>query len=150
MWRALFEMFVPVERALGPAYRLLLRERASALRIPPSAKGDPVPTRVASETALQASPLPAYAEEADSLLRAYVAGIPGAVPRAVDVRPELFGYAGPAVIEPLCGLSGMIFAALTLASYSARVKWFQSLDWTRASRLLRRFRPAPPSLKASD
>ena len=31
-WHSLFEMFVPIDRTLGPAYRPLLRERTTALR----------------------------------------------------------------------------------------------------------------------
>ena len=58
-------------------------------------------------------PLPAPAEDVDSLLRAYVAKIPDAVIRAIDVRPESLGRGGPDVIEPLGVLSSMISAAVT-------------------------------------
>ena len=103
-WRALFETFAPIERALGPAYRLLLR----ALRTDPSAENGPGHTRVASKTASQVIPLPLSAEELDSLLRAYVAEIPDGVIRAINVRPEPLGNAGPEIAEPLGVLSGMI------------------------------------------
>ena len=46
--------------------------------------------------------------------------------------------------------SGRIFAAVTRALFTARARLFQSLDWGRASRLLRWFHPAPPPLKVSD
>ena len=68
----------------------------------------------------------------DSLLRAYVAGIPDAVVCATNVHPVLLGHPGPQVIEPLGVLSGMIFAAGTCASYSGCVKWPQFIDWSRA------------------
>ena len=77
------------------------------------------------------------AEEVGSLLRAYVAEIPDAVIREIDVRPELLGYAGPQAVGPSGVLSRMIFEAVTRASYTACLTWFQSLDWDRASRLLR-------------
>ena len=32
VWRAMFESFAPAERALSPAYRLLLRSRGARLR----------------------------------------------------------------------------------------------------------------------
>ena len=69
-WLALFELFAPMERALGPACRPLLRERTSALRSDQAAEGGPESTRVASGTAHQAIPLLAFVEEIDSLLRA--------------------------------------------------------------------------------
>ena len=53
---ASFEMFVPIERALLPARRLLLRERASDLRTAPLAENGPGPTRMELEAALQVIP----------------------------------------------------------------------------------------------
>ena len=69
-WLALSGLFVPIERALGPARRPLLRELASALRPDQAAESGPESTRVASGTAHQAIPLPVFAEGMDSLLRA--------------------------------------------------------------------------------
>ena len=63
---------------------------------------------------------------------------------------EFLGHAGPQVIEPLGVLSGMIFAAMTRASYTARVTCFQSIGWNRLSLLLRGFRPRPPPVKVPD
>ena len=102
---------------------------------------------MALETAYQVILLPASAEEMDSLLRAYVVEIPDAAVRAINVRPALLGHAGSQVIEPLGVLSGMIFVAVTHASYSACVNLTQSIDWSRMSRLYRGFRPAPPTVK---
>ena len=136
VWCALFELFVPIERALGPAYRLRLRERADALRTDRSAEIGPGSTRVALETAFQVSPLPVSTEEMDRLLRASAAEIPDAAIRAISVRPEFLGHVGPRATVLLGVLCGMILAAVARASYSARVKWIQSIDWSRMSRLL--------------
>ena len=65
------------------------------------------------------------------MLRAYVAEAPDTVIRAIDVRPGLLGYAGPEVSRPLGVLSGAIFAAVTRASFTVCVTWFQYLVWTR-------------------
>ena len=150
VWRAAFELFVPIELASGPAYRRLLRERANAFRAAPAAKNGPETTCVALEAAFQAIPLPASAEEMGSLRRAFAAEIPDAAVRAINVRPALLGRAGPQAIEPLGVLSGMILVAVTRASYSAFVKWPQFIRWSRMSRSYRRFRPAPPAVRAPD
>ena len=79
-----------------------------------------------------------------------MAEIPDAVIRALTVRPEFLGCAGPRVIAPLGVPSGMILAAATRASCTARVRWPQCVDWSRMSRLIRGFRPAPPTAQLSD
>ena len=61
--RALFEPFVPIERTAGPAYRLLLRECAGALRPDHGVESGPEITRAASEAALKVIPFPASACE---------------------------------------------------------------------------------------
>ena len=91
---------------------------------------------MALEAALKVIPLPASAGDMDSLLRSYVFEIPGTVIRAIALRPEFLGRAGPGVAGPLGAQSGMVFAAATRASYPARVKWFQSIVWIRIPRLL--------------
>ena len=105
---------------------------------------------MALETAFQVAPLPVYAEGLDGLLRAYVAEIPDSLIRAIYVRAELLGRAGLQAIELLGVLSGVIFAAVTRASNTVRATWFRPISWNRMSRLLRGFRPAPPSAKVSD
>ena len=107
-WHELVALFVLIERAREPVYRLLLRERASAPRQDPGAEIGPGATRVALETALGP---PASAEEMDSMLRSYVVGIPDAVIRAINLRPELLGPPGPGVVEPLGVLPGIVFAS---------------------------------------
>ena len=62
LWHAQFELFVPIERALGLVYRLLLRERADALCLGHGVEIGPETTRVESETAHQRIPLPVSAE----------------------------------------------------------------------------------------
>ena len=142
-WRALFE------RAVGPAYRLLLREHGGAPRPDHGLKMGRETTRAASEAALRVIPLSAPDGETASLLRAYAVEIPGAVIRAIGMRPELLGRAGPGVGEPLGALPGMVFTEVARASCSARVKWSQSIRWGRMSHLLRGVSPAPPPLKVS-
>ena len=70
--------------------------------------------------------------------------------RTVNARTELLGHDGPQVIGLLGVPWGMFFAAATRASCPGRAKWFLYLDWNRASRLLRAFRPAAPPVRASD
>ena len=72
VWHALFVLLVLIWRALGPVYRLLLRERETAIRQDPGFEIGPGASRVAAETALTAFLLPAPAEEMGSLLRAFV------------------------------------------------------------------------------
>ena len=84
---ASLEMFVPIERALGPAYRPPPLGRASCSRAAPSAEDGPNTTRMALETALQATPLPVSVGRAPA--RTYVVEIPDSVIRVIDVRPEL-------------------------------------------------------------
>ena len=79
-----------------------------------------------------------------------MAEIPDAVIRALTVRPELLGHAGPGVIAPLGVLSGMILAAATRASCTARVRWPQCIGWSRMSRLFLGSRPAPPTVQLSE
>ena len=79
-----------------------------------------------------------------------MAEIPDAALRALTVLPEWLGHAGPRVIAPLGVLSGMILAAATRASCTARVRWPQCIDWSRMSRLFRGFRPVPPTVQLSD
>ena len=96
--RALFELFVLIERALFPACRLLLPGRASPLREDHGVEVGPRTTRVALGTALVAIPSPKSAEEIDSLLRAYVVELPDAVTWEIALRriylPRARGTAG--------------------------------------------------------
>ena len=150
VWHALFELFVLIERVLRPAYRLLLRERASAIRQDNGVEIGPGATRVTLEAALKVIPCLASAEEMGSLMRAYVVEVPGALIRAIGLRPALLGRAGPGVVGPLGVLSGMSFASVARASYSSRVMRFRDIHWNRLSRVLRGFPPAPPPLGVSD
>ena len=150
VWHALFELFVPIERAMGPAYRLLHRERASALSPDRGVRIGPGAARAALATALRVIPLPAAAEEMDSLLRPFAVEVADALIRAITLRPGLIGRGGPGVVEPSVVLSGMIFASVTRALYRVRVQRFQSIDWSRMSSLFRGASPEPPALKVSD
>ena len=143
------------------AYCLPLRERATAPRPDPGVEIGPEASRVTLGAALKMTQFPASAEGRGSLLRAYVAEFLRAVIRAIDIRPELPGRAGPGVLGPLDVLPGMMPAAATRASYAARVKWRQSMSplprglsvpfgWSHLSRLRRGLSPAPPSLRVYD
>ena len=123
---ALFDLIVPIERALALVYRLVLRGREPAACQDHGVEIGPWAPRVALETALKAILLPASAEEMGSLWRAYAVEISDTVIRVIALRLELLGHAGPGVVEPLGVLSGMISALVARASCSARVKWFQS------------------------
>ena len=52
-------------------------------------------------------------------------------------------------LQPLGVISGMVFAMVTHASHSARLTWFQALDWLRVSRMPCGLDPAPPSDKSA-
>ena len=76
--------------------------------------------------------------------------IPDSAIRAIASCPVLLDPSGPWVPEPWGVFSGMIFAAATRASYTARWNGFQPPDWNCASPLLRGLYPTPPSTKAVD
>ena len=117
----LFETLVPIERALGPAYRLILRDRANRPHAVPTTEGDPDAPRAASEVARVASacdpdhmvrvtPLPVSAQEAERLFRLCTGEIPDSVIRAISACPESLNFSGPSVLE-LFGVSpGATFA----------------------------------------
>ena len=144
VWRALFESFAPVERALAPAYRFLIRARGSLLQ------GESVPNRtdvqsMACETASSSWELGVPPSEEESVLRAYVGEIPASVQSYNAQRDELVGPTGR--LEPLGVTAGMVFAVATRASYGARSKWFQSLGWWKVSRILRALAPSSKTEK---
>ena len=71
----------------------------------------------------------------EQVLRAYVEDIPIPTALAACDRDDLVGEDGQ--LQPLGVVSGMVFAMVTRASYSARLTWFQSLDWSKVSRAAR-------------
>ena len=120
----MFDTFLPIERALGPVCRLLLRACARKLAVIPAAEENPDTAGVAFETALRGIPLPVSAEEVGRLLRAYVEEVPVSVIGVICARSELSDKPGPSTSEPYGVASGMVFAAVTRASYSARLQRF--------------------------
>ena len=116
-WHALFESFAPVERALAPAYRFLLRSRGAKLRV--EAAPDPRPAhRMAFDTVSKTSDLGATPAQLENVLRAYVEDIPPNVALTIVQRNELVGEAGQ--LEPCGVVAGMVFAMAARASYTAR------------------------------
>ena len=118
VWRALFESFALVERALAPVYRFLIRARGSLLR------GESAPNRMdvqsmAFETVSSSRELGAPPTELEGALRACVDGIPASVAPIIAQRDELIGPLGR--LEPLGAIAGMAFAMATRASFGARV-----------------------------
>ena len=69
--------------------------------------------------------------ELESLLRAYVDDVPESVVSIIGQRGELVGPAGR--LEPIGITAGMVFATGSYASFGARLRRFQSLDWWRVS-----------------
>ena len=131
----MFESFAPLERVLPLAYRHPLRARHAVV----TGCGDP---RRAGEIESAAYQTATSALSSTGLLRAYVDWFPPPGIRAIGSWGESAGpERGP---HPLGVAAGMVFAMLTRASFSARVTWFQSLVWARASRMLRGLRPTPP------
>ena len=144
VWLSLFGTFVPIERTLCPVYRALVPARAGRVGVFAVVEGDPVAGGVALETTLRAMPSSVSADVLERLLRAYVDEIPDSGIRAIWTRAELLNLSGQTALEPLGVVSGMVLAAITRASYAARLRWFQSLGWNCVSRLLRGLSPAPP------
>ena len=109
---------------------MLIRNRAAELRgSPPAAFGDA--SAMAFATLASFVDLGANAQELGELPRASVDDIPpSAAAAAIAERDE-------GTLEPLGVIAGMVFAAITRASYGARLKWFQALGWWRVSRILR-------------
>ena len=139
MWRALFESFAPVERALAPVFRFLIHPRAATLR-GDAAPGSSDVRTMAFQTASSTLNLGASPEELGSLLRAYVGDVPESAALILGQRGELFGPSGRS--EPIGVIAGMAFAMVTRASYGARLKRFQALGWRKASRMLRGLMPS--------
>ena len=142
---ALFESFAPVERALAPIYRFLIRTRVATLRGDTAPDSSDVRT-MAFETALSTLNLGASSLELEALLRAYIHDIPEFVVSIIGQSGELVGPSGR--LEPLGVLAGMVFALVARASYGARLQWFQALDWWKVSRMLRGLTPSSKEAKA--
>ena len=144
VWRALFESSAPVERASAPVYIFLIRSRGSLLR------GEFAPNRtdaqaMAFETVSSSRKLGVSPTDLESVLRAYVDDIPAPAVPTIAQRDELVGPSGR--LEPLGVIAGMVFAMVTRASYGSHLKWFQSVDWWKVSRMLR---APPPSPKTEE
>ena len=138
VWHALFESFAPFERGLAPVYRHLIRGRAATLRVDAAADQESV-SSFGFEKALSFLQFGASSAELGDLLRSYVEEIPQSVALVIAARPELVGPSG--TLEPLGVTAGTVFAMVTRASCSARLEWFQCLDWWRVSRTLRGVAP---------
>ena len=81
------------------------------------------------------------------LLRACVNDVPALAIRVIGDRQELVGVSGG--LQPLGVISGMVFAMVARASYSARTTWFEFLDWLRVSRMLCGLVPTHPADKSA-
>ena len=93
--------------------------------------------QMAFDTASKTIDLGATPSELESVLRAYVEDISPPVVLTIAQRYGLVGEAGQR--EPRGVIAGAVFAIVTRASYGARSKLFQSLDWWKASCMLRVF-----------
>ena len=128
-WHSSFETFASLQKAFGPVYRLPLRARASRVGVLAADRGNPVAAGAAFETTLRVTPSPVLADEVERMLLAYVDEIPVSVIRALCALPDLLNLSGQSALEPLGVVPGLVFAAVTRASYAARLRWFESLDW---------------------
>ena len=138
VWHALFESFALVGRALAPVYRFLTRSRGAKLR------GEALPDseavcQMAPDTVSQTIDLGAPPVELERALRAYVEDIAPPVVLTITGRDELVGESGQ--LKPYGVIAGTVFARVARASYSARLSWFQSLDWWKGSCVLRGLAP---------
>ena len=97
--RSLSDTLLPIEHALGPVCRLLLRACARKFGVILAAEGNPDTGVVVVETALRRIPLPVSAEEDGRLSRAYVHEVPVSVFRAICARSELSDKSGPSTLE---------------------------------------------------
>ena len=86
-------------------------------------------------------------DELRELPRAYVNGIQVSAVRWTRARQDLVSErSGPQLLGVI---AGGVFAVVTRASYSARLSWFQCLDWSRLSRMLCGRVPMPPVGKSA-
>ena len=129
-WRAFCESFAPIVQGIAPARRLSVKSRAAEFRgSPPAVSGDAY--AMASKTVAPLVDLGVDAQELGELRRAYADGISPSVVKVIAGRDELVGREG--TLDPLGVVGGMVFATVTRASYGARFRWFQALDWWRVS-----------------
>ena len=147
MWHSLFESFAPIERGLAPAFRHLILICAAVLR------GDPVADQagvrsMGFETVSPLLKLGVPATELGDPLRSYVGDFPQSAVLVIATRTQLVGQSG--TLEPLKVIAGMVFAMVTRASYTARLKWFQPLDVGRVSRMLRGLVPCSQEDKSVE
>ena len=135
---ALFESSAPIERFLAPVYRHLIRGRAAALQGGTAVYQGSV-SSTGFETSLSIARLGVSSAELGGLLRSYAGDIPRSVALVIAARPELVGPSG--THEPLRVIAGTVFAMVTRASYSVRLKWFQPFGWWRVPCMLRGLGP---------
>ena len=81
----------------------------------------------------------ASATELGDLLPVLVGVIPGSAASVIAARSELVGLSG--TLKPSVVIAGLVFAVVTRASFPARLKWPQPVDWRRLSCLLRGLAP---------
>ena len=75
----------------------------------------------------------------------YVLGSPESVAAALRRNPGWAKRVGRrGVWDPLSLLSGVIFASVTRASQWERVKWLNSVNWSRVARVFSDRKAAPP------
>ena len=132
VWNALFESFAPVERALAPVYKFLIRCRGPNKGSVPGSKAvyQMAFDAVSQTIALRVSPV-----GLEHVLRDYVEDVAPPVVLTITGRDEPVGESGQ--LKPYEAIAGMVFAIVTRASYGARLNWFQSLGWRKVSCALR-------------
>ena len=131
---ALFESFVPLERGSAPVYQYLIRSRAAVSQGAEHVNQEDVST-TGFKTAAPFVKLGVSADELGALLRSFLGDSPPSAAPVIGVRPELLDPSG--ALERLGVIAGMVFAMVTRASSSARLKWRQRLGWWRFSCLPR-------------
>ena len=82
VWRALFKSFVPIDRGLAPAYRYLIRNRASVSQGAAQRDQGDV-SAMGFQTASSFVKLGATPDELRALLRSYVDDVPPSVALAI-------------------------------------------------------------------
>ena len=139
VWHALFESFAPVERVLAPVFRLLIRARSAELTGRPEREAASA-CDMAFHTATESMDLGVSSAELQCIMRAHVEDLPPEVVKVIASRQELVDDAKGQLV-PYGVIGGMVFAMVTRASYYARKTWYEALDWSKLSSMLRGLLP---------
>ena len=137
----------PLVRLLSPAFRQLLRNRGTQLRVLPM-EASTQAVEGCLNSVMHATSEGLDARDPGSALRELVSGLPVSVVTALCSAPRWAEGGGQDVAEPLGVLSEIALAVVTRASWVGRPKRLKSICEEQMARLLSGLHPLPPHTKA--